>query len=184
MKPIVPLFGVVNGVGAEGEMLRILRSGQIASGPEVDAFRRRFADVIGNMWAIVFRSLKFQGFNLVISQAAVVFPFIVQAPRLLSKQITLGDVMQTAQAFGQVEGALSFFRQSYDEFSKYRAVINRLSGFMDSMDAAEQLPTAQLEAASGRLSLSDLTVKTPAAVLLVGELSFTLPEAASLLIRG
>lgn len=31
-------------------------------------------------------------------------------------QITLGDVMQTAQAFGQVEGALSFFRQSYDEF--------------------------------------------------------------------
>ena len=48
MKPIVPLFGVVNGVGAEGEMLRILRSGQIASGPEVDAFRRRFADVIGS----------------------------------------------------------------------------------------------------------------------------------------
>ncbi len=144
----------------------------------------RFADVIGNMWAIVFRSLKFQGFNLVISQAAVVFPFIVQAPRLLSKQITLGDVMQTAQAFGQVEGALSFFRQSYDEFSKYRAVINRLSGFMDSMDAAEQLPTAQLEAASSQLSLSDLTVKTPTAALLVSELSFTLPEAASLLIRG
>lgn len=34
----------------------------------------RFAGVIANMWAIVFRSLKFQGFNLAISQAAVVFP--------------------------------------------------------------------------------------------------------------
>ncbi len=144
----------------------------------------RFAGVIGNMWDIVHRSLKFQGFNLAISQAAVVFPFIVQAPRLLSKQITLGDVMQTAQAFGQVEGALSFFRQSYDEFSKYRAVINRLSGFLDSMDSVEQLPSARIEGANGRLSLSALTVSTPASAVLVENLSVALPEASALLIRG
>ena len=144
----------------------------------------RFAGVIGNMWDIVHRSLKFQGFNLAISQAAVVFPFIVQAPRLLSKQITLGDVMQTAQAFGQVEGALSFFRQSYDEFSKYRAVINRLSGFLDSMDSVEQLPSARIEASSGHLSLSALTVSTPASAVLVENLSVALPEASALLIRG
>ena len=144
----------------------------------------RFAGVIGNMWDIVHRSLKFQGFNLAISQAAVVFPFIVQAPRLLSKQITLGDVMQTAQAFGQVEGALSFFRQSYDEFSKYRAVINRLSGFLDSMDSVEQLPSARIEASSGHLSLSALTVSTPASAVLVENLNVALPEASALLIRG
>ncbi|MEQ1766698.1 MAG: SbmA/BacA-like family transporter, partial [Methylotenera sp.] len=70
----------------------------------------RFSDIISNMWAIVFRSLKFQGFNLAISQTAVVFPFIVQAPRLLSGKITLGDMMQTSQAFGQVQDALSFLR--------------------------------------------------------------------------
>ena len=144
----------------------------------------RFAEVISNMWAIVFRSLKFQGFNLVISQAAVVFPFIVQAPRLLSKQITLGDVMQTAEAFGQVEGALSFLRQSYDDFSRYRAVINRLSGFLDSMDSSEKLASAQIEPADRRFSLGALTVKTPANTLLVDRLSLTLPAAASLLIRG
>ena len=34
----------------------------------------RFTGVIGNTWAIVFRSLKFQGFNLVVNQIAVVFP--------------------------------------------------------------------------------------------------------------
>jgi len=100
----------------------------------------RFASVIQNMWAIVYRSLKFQGFNLAISQAAVVFPFIVQAPRLLAGKITLGDMMQTAQAFGQVQDALSFLRSSYDEFAGYRAVLIRLTGFLDSMDAAAQLP--------------------------------------------
>ncbi len=144
----------------------------------------RFGDVIANMWAIVFRSVKFQGFNLIVSQAAVVFPFIVQAPRLLSKQITLGDVMQTAQSFGQVADALSFFRTSYDNFASYRAVITRLSGFLDSTEAASQLPSAQIEPGSKELILDSLTVRTPAEAVLVDKLSFTLSNATSLLIRG
>ena len=39
------------------------------------------------------------GFNLVISQIAVVFPYVIQAQRFFSQQITLGDVTQTASAF-------------------------------------------------------------------------------------
>jgi len=144
----------------------------------------RFGAVIRNLWAIVFRSIKFQGFNLAISQAAVVFPFIVQAPRLLSKQISLGDVMQTAQSFGEVEGALSFFRSSYDEFASYRAVINRLSGFLDSMDAAGQLASVKIESGTQQLTVESLTVRTPACVVLVEGLSLQLAPASSLLIRG
>ena len=151
---------------------------------ERDNLLARFGRVIGNMWAIIFRSLKFQGFNLAISQAAVVFPFIVQAPRLLSKQITLGDVMQTAQSFGQVEGALSFFRTSYDSFAGYRAVINRLSGFLDSIDATERLPGVLVEAAAQRLAVQSLTVRTPADAVLVDKLDFALARASSILIRG
>ena len=96
----------------------------------------RFAAVIANTWAIVFRSLKFQGFNLVVSQIAVVFPIIIQAPRFFARQITLGDVTQTANAFGQVQGALSFFRLAYDDFAGYRAVMNRLTGLLDANDEA------------------------------------------------
>ena len=144
----------------------------------------RFGSVISNMWAIVFRSLKFQGFNLTISQAAVVFPFIVQAPRLFSKQITLGDVMQTAQSFNQVEGALSFFRSSYEDFASYRAVINRLSGFLDSIDAADQLPSAQIEPRANNLTVVSLTVRTPNNTTLVKNLNLALLQGSSLLIRG
>ncbi|MFT3850937.1 MAG: ABC transporter ATP-binding protein/permease [Propionivibrio sp.] len=144
----------------------------------------RFAGVIANMWAIVYRSLKFQGFNLAISQAAVVFPFIVQAPRLLSKQITLGDVMQTAQSFGQVQDALSFFRTSYDNFAGYRAVINRLSGFLDSMDAAEKLPSARVAPATQRFAVDALTVRKPDDSLLIENLTLALPASTALLVRG
>ena len=144
----------------------------------------RFADVILNAWAIVYRSLKFQGFNLAISQTAVVFPFIVQAPRLLAGKIALGDMMQTAQAFGQVQEALSFLRSSYDEFAGYRAVLNRLSGFLDNMDAAALLPSAHIVASPHGVSIDALTVRTPADVTLVENLNLELHARSALLIRG
>ena len=148
------------------------------------ALMRRFRDVIVNLWAIIFRSVKFQGFNLAISQAAVVFPFIVQAPRLLSKQITLGDVMQTAESFSQVQNALSFIRTSYDNFAGYRAVINRLAGFLESMDAARKLPSARVEADDGHFSVESLSVRTPTGDVLVKDLTLAIPGQTSILIRG
>jgi putative ATP-binding cassette transporter len=144
----------------------------------------RFGKVIQNTWAILFRSIRFQGFNFAVSQAAVVFPFIVQAPRLLSRQITLGDVMQTAQSFGQVESALSFFRTSYDDFAGYRAVVNRLSGFLDLTESAERLGSVQTQPDSHRMAVKSLTVRTAANLALVKDLSFELAPATSLLIRG
>ena len=144
----------------------------------------RFRHVTRNMWAIVFRSLKFQGFNVAVTQAAIVFPFIVQGPRLLSKEITLGDVMQSTQAFGQVETSLSFFRNSYDIFAGYRAVINRLTDLLDLMDAAERLPSIQIHPGTEELVVKHLSVRTPANALLVDDLNFALGKAESLLIRG
>ena len=91
---------------------------------------------MANLWARVYRGLKFDGFNLAVSQVAVVFPFLLQAPRFFSGAIKLGDMMQTSQAFGQVQDALSFFRTSYDTFAQYRATLDRLSGFLDANEAA------------------------------------------------
>jgi len=144
----------------------------------------RLSKVIHNSWAILFRSLKFQGFNFAVSQAAVVFPFIVQAPRLLSRQITLGDVMQTAQSFGQVESALSFFRTSYDDFAGYRAVVNRLSGFLDLTEAAERLGSVRTQSDERRVAVTSLTVRSAANIALVTDLTLELPPTSSLLIRG
>jgi len=144
----------------------------------------RFASIIRNAWAIVYRSLKFQGFNLAISQTAVVFPYVVQAPRLLAGKIALGDMIQTAQAFTQVQDALSFLRSSYDEFAGYRAVLNRLTGFLDSMDAAALLPAAHIVPSRHSVDIAGLTVSTPSQVVLVENLNLKLDAATALLIRG
>lgn len=155
-------------------------------GEKVEAMTlgRCFRDVIGNAWAIIFRTLKLSGFNLTIGQAAVIFPFMVQLPRYLSKQIELGDVMQTGNAFGQVQEALSFFRESYETFTGYRAVLDRLSGFLDSIQAADVLPSLTVESHDARVVVSGLTVRRPDATILVSDLTLDISTHQPLLVRG
>ncbi|MFN7207780.1 MAG: ABC transporter ATP-binding protein/permease [Burkholderiales bacterium] len=144
----------------------------------------RFQALIKNIWAIVFRTLKFNGFNLTVSQIAVIFPWLIQAPRFLAGQIKLGDVMQTARAFGEVEEALSFFRMSYDNFAQYRAVLNRLTGFMEANQQARDLPVVQTQEQLAGLSLQGVTVQRPDGAPLLQDLNFSLGAGESLLVKG
>ena len=118
----------------------------------------RFSALIANVWALVYRSLKFDGFNLTVNQVAVVFPFLLQAPRFFSGAIKLGDVMQTSQAFGQVQDALSFFRTSYDTFAQYRAALDRLCGFLDANAQTRELPQVVHREQPGALDIEHLQV--------------------------
>ncbi|HEY0813997.1 MAG TPA: ABC transporter ATP-binding protein/permease [Pseudonocardia sp.] len=143
----------------------------------------RFGRVIDNAWAIVYRSLKFQGFNVVISQFSQIIPLVIQAPRFFARQITLGDIQQTASAFGQVHDSLSFFRLAYDDFAGYRAVLMRLTGLLDVDAEARALPTVATEEGSG-LDVRDLTVRLPDDRLLIDDLDLRLSPGDTLLVAG
>jgi vitamin B12/bleomycin/antimicrobial peptide transport system ATP-binding/permease protein len=144
----------------------------------------RFAAVIANTWAIVFRSIKFQGFNLAISQIAVVFPIVIQARRFFSQEITLGDVTQTATAFGQVEGALSFFRLAYDDFASYRASLNRLTGLLDANEEARALPAPVIEEREAGLGIRDLDVRLPDGRSILTDLDLDIAGGQALVVKG
>lgn len=144
----------------------------------------RFTAYIANLWARVYRGLKFDGFNLSVSQVAVVFPFILQAPRFFTGAIKLGDVMQTSQAFGQVQDALSFFRTSYDTFAQYRATLDRLNGFLDANEAARALPSVQTEPLPDGLDINGVTVRRPDGGVLLHPLNLRLRPGQTLLIKG
>ncbi len=144
----------------------------------------RFTAYVANLWARVYRGLKFDGFNLSVSQIAVVFPFILQAPRFFSGAIKLGDVMQTSQAFGQVQDSLSFFRSSYDTFAQYRATLDRLNGFLDANEAARALPQVDTQARPDGLDIEGLTVSRPDGARLLRDLDLRLRPGQALLIKG
>jgi putative ATP-binding cassette transporter len=144
----------------------------------------RFGAIIANYWALVFRSLKFQGFNASVSQVASVFPVIVQAPRFFSGAIKLGDLQQTASAFGSVHDSLSFFRNSYDTFAGYRAVLDRLTGLLDVNAEAHALPVVPTEELTEGLRIRDLTVRRPDGQELVSGLDLDLEAGAALVVKG
>lgn len=144
----------------------------------------RFSAYISNLWARVYRGLKFDGFNLAVSQVAVVFPFLLQAQRFFSGAIKLGDVIQTAQAFGQVQDSLSFFRTSYDSFAQYRATLNRLAGFLDANAAARDLPAIEPQPLPDGMEITGLDVSRPDGQALLRQLNLSLRPGQALLIKG
>jgi vitamin B12/bleomycin/antimicrobial peptide transport system ATP-binding/permease protein len=101
---------------------------------ELDGFQARFARIVGNWWGIIRRRKKLTWFTTGYGQLAIVFPFIVAAPRYFNKTIQLGGLMQIASAFGQVQDSLSFIVTSYTEIAQYQAVVQRLYGFRARMD--------------------------------------------------
>jgi putative ATP-binding cassette transporter len=143
----------------------------------------RFRDVISNSWSLLYRNLKFQGFNAVVTQISVPFAYLIQAPRYFSGQITFGDIYQTSDAFAQVQDALSFFRNAYDQFASYRAVLDRLTGLMDADAAARALPAADVEDGDD-LQVRNLTVRRPDERVLVDDLDLEVAAGRSLLVTG
>ncbi len=145
---------------------------------------QQFDRIIQNVWQMVFRTLKLSGFNFVVSQVSVIFPFIIQASRYFSKQIELGDLIQTAQAFGKVQSALSFFRNSYDDFAGYRAVLDRLTGFHTAIEQANQAANIVIQPTETAVEFENLTVNKPTGEALIKNLNLHLPQGSSLLIKG
>ena len=93
-----------------------------------DREQPRFGRVVENWYQIMSRTKRLTAFTTSYTQAAVIFPFVLAAPAYFAGKIQLGGLMQTAQAFGQVQKALSFFVSIYRSLAEWRAVVARLDG--------------------------------------------------------
>jgi vitamin B12/bleomycin/antimicrobial peptide transport system ATP-binding/permease protein len=145
----------------------------------------RFSSIIFNYRRWLRRQVGFLGWNLVVSQAINPLPFIVQAPRLFAGAIRLGDVMQSSSAFGSIHDSLSFFRNAYDAFARYRASIIRLNGLIDANERARELPELTTAASrDGSVELVDVEVRTPSGNQLIEPLDLRLEPGDSLVITG
>ncbi|MCH5641492.1 ABC transporter ATP-binding protein/permease [Gordonia sp. ABSL49_1] len=144
----------------------------------------RFRAVVDNFWRIVYVNLGFVGWNFSVSQLSVVFPYIVQAPRFFTGQIKLGDMTQTASAFGEMHDALSFFRNSYDEFTEVRASIIRLDGLADADAKSRKLPAMATLDGDRTVKLADVRIATPDGTDLIRALNLELTPGEALVVKG
>ncbi|RMQ47409.1 ABC transporter ATP-binding protein [Pseudomonas cichorii] len=102
----------------------------------------RFAMIWSNFRSIMKVQKRLTFFTAGYSQIALIFPFIVAAPRYFAGKIELGDLMQINSAFGSVQENFSWFIDAYASLASWRATCDRLLSFRQGMDDNEQQGSA------------------------------------------
>jgi putative ATP-binding cassette transporter len=155
---------------------------------ELDTFQARFAWIVANWWGIIKRRKKLTWFTTGYSQLAIIFPFVVAAPRYFDKAIQLGGLMQISSAFNQVQDSLSFIITSYTEIAEYQAVVQRLSGFrarMNEIAAERRMPQPiAIERGGAGVEVESLDLNLPDGRVLRPNISLAASPGEALLVTG
>jgi vitamin B12/bleomycin/antimicrobial peptide transport system ATP-binding/permease protein len=156
---------------------------------ERDRLLTRFGNVVANWLAIMTRQKKLTFFTASYAQASVVFPFVMVSPAYFANVIQLGGLMQTANAFGRVQDALSVFVNVYRNLAEWRAVIERLSGFDQAVSAARAAavtpPVIEIEPGDAvAVTFRDLAVRLPNGVPLVNATDISIAAGDKVLVSG
>jgi len=155
---------------------------------EFRTFRERFEGVVGNWWGIMRRQKRMTYFTSGYGLGAWIVPTIAAAPRYFRGELGLGGLMQTTQAFQQVQDALSFFIQSYKEIAAWCAVIERLAGFERALEHVHQQSRAgSIRRVDGRpteLIVKGVDLFRPDGQPLLANINLTLRRGETVLLGG
>ncbi|MBR0649576.1 ABC transporter ATP-binding protein/permease [Roseomonas terrae] len=158
-------------------------------GGEADEKRgltQRFRALMENWWGIMTATKRLTFFTAGYTQVAIVFPIVVAAPGYFAGRFPLGGLIQTSSAFGQVQGALSWFVDNYRELTEWRATVERLTGFSRAVAAAHRAEGGPTTAAGSTASLSirDVTLGLPDGRLLIEHGNAEVAPGESVVITG
>jgi putative ATP-binding cassette transporter len=148
----------------------------------------RFSKVVGNWYAIMSRTKRLTAFTQSYAQAAVIFPIVLVAPAYFANRILLGAMIQAAEAFGNVQKALSFFVSVYRSLAEWRAVVARLDGFEMSIESAAHLKSREdsirFSKDGGEVDLEKLLVHLPNGTPQVAADGFAIRPGERVLVTG
>jgi putative ATP-binding cassette transporter len=160
--------------------LRENAEGVALYGGEADEKRgllTRFHALMENWWGIMVATKRLTFFTASYSQVAVVFPFIVAAPSFFGGAIPLGGLTQTAGAFAQVQGSLSWFVDNYARLTEWGATVNRLTGFWAAVRSAHEAVERGEGVSAAPTDAADLSLEDVRLALPDGRVLMEVPEA-------
>ncbi len=151
----------------------------------------RFARIVGS-WDR--QSLAYMGivsFSTGYGGLLPVFPILVAAPQYILGAMSLGTLMQAAQAFARLTASLSWPVDNVGEIARCRASAERVLSLYEDLlrlDAAASAPEGERIAVgrSGgrRLVIEDLTIAEPSGVVLLEHLSVEIHRGERVLVTG
>ena len=153
---------------------------------ELANFRAGFRDVITIWWTKMVKQKQLGWFQSFYGQVAIIFPFVVASPRFFSGAMPLGGIFQIASAFGQVQGALSWFVNAYTSFANWKATVDRLTTFAASLERVRTQTTAgeRAEGSGATLAMDGLRLELPQGQPLLEAATLEVKRGENLLITG
>jgi putative ATP-binding cassette transporter len=146
----------------------------------------RFSTLLANYLKLINAQKRLIWFTNGFGQAAVVFPFIVAAPRFFSGAIQLGQLIQISSAFGRVQDSLSWFVDNYAALAAWRATTDRITSFEESFQALP-VPSTDTSANANTedaLALDDLQLALPGNVPLLSVQDLHIAPGDTVLVKG
>ena len=133
---------------------------------EIDRAGSVFGEVVRTIRRIIHVRTWLIAFNQFYSQISVIIPYVVVAPFYFAKIVDFGRFNQSADAFGNVNGAMNFFVDRYIGLADFRATIERLTSFEDAIarTRADEKKTPRLTAEPSEaptLALNDVELALP-----------------------
>src|SRR3954470_3384383 len=101
---------------------------------ELATFRERFHHVIDNWWGIMRTRKQLNWFVSFFYQFSVPFPYLVAAPKYFAGSVGMGYIFQVGNSFTNVKGSLSWFIDAYPQFAGWKATVDRLTTFSESLE--------------------------------------------------
>lgn len=145
----------------------------------------RFSAVLANYLRLIAKQKQLVGFTNLFGQAAVVFPFIIAAPRFFSGAIQLGELMQIGNAFDRVQASLSWFVDNYDSLAAWRATTERLTSFEAALSKENQAAApADTAPAAMDIEATDLTLQLPTGATLLQGATLRAEPGQHTLVQG
>ena len=155
---------------------------------EKEIFGDRFANVYANFKAIMLRTLNLGFVQYGSGQAAVVFPYLIAAPKYFLERLSLGSIQQIAGAFIQLQGSLAWIINSYNDIANWQAGVDRLATFRDRVDVIrtalnEPQPIAISREGKG-LAVIDLELDLPDGQPLRQGINIEVAPGEAILVQG
>ena len=156
---------------------------------EREELRTRFATLVGNWTFLVVNQTRLTGFTAGYATFSVVFPTLLVTPAYLVGAITLGTLVQAANAFQRVESALGYCIGAYAKLAEWKAIMNRLSQMAAALVAVDehQHDVGTIDVAAGKgneLRVADLVARLPSGDDIVHVSRLTAKPGERVLITG
>ncbi len=125
-------------------LVRLRENGEsvaLSGGEKVEeqSLKGHFQWVFGNFRSIIFKQLHLNMFTSGFGQIAIIIPLAVAFPMYFAKKIGIGGLQRVMDAFGQVQGSLSWVVNNYVTLAYWRSVVERLEGFEAEVDLTKRM---------------------------------------------